>query len=248
MLFSLILVLATVGAFGQVYTHGFINFDDGQYVADNRHLRDGLSLEGIRWSLTTFYVANWHPLTWISHMLDVEIFGLNPGAHHVINLIFHTLNTLLLFHLLHRMTGGLWPSGFVAALFALHPLHVESVAWISERKDVLSTLFWLFTLLAYIRYLERPARLRYIWMLALFSLGLTAKPMLVTLPFTMLLLDLWPLGRTRYATAPSEMIRFGPLPSMKTLIIEKIPLFLVSAASMIVTYVAQKSSGAVGTL
>jgi len=245
---SLFLVLATIGAYGQVYTFGYIHFDDGQYVAENLHLSDGLSLKGIRWALTTFYAANWHPLTWLSHMLDVSLFGWNPGAHHVINLIFHILNALLLFHLLHRMTGDLWPSGVVAALFAIHPLHVESVAWISERKDVLSTFFWVLTLLSYIRYLERPSRIRYAWMFACFMLGLTAKPMLVTLPFCLLLLDFWPLGRTRYARAPSATIHADHLPSPRILVTEKLPLFLLSGASMIVTYLAQNGSGAVGSL
>ena len=152
-------------------------------------------MEAIRWAFTTGHAGNWHPLTWISHMLDIQLFGLNPQGHHLMNLFFHIANTLLLFFVLHRMTKALWQSAFVAALFALHPLHVESVAWVAERKDVLSTFFWMLTMGAYCYYVERPGLRRYLPVLLLFALGLMAKPMLVTLPFVLLLLDYWPLRR-----------------------------------------------------
>jgi hypothetical protein len=156
LLISLLLAAATLIAFWQVNDCDFIRYDDSEYVTQNSHIQHGLTMEGIRWAFTTSYVANWHPLTWISHMLDVEFFGFKPRWHHVINLLFHIANTLLLFLVFQRMTKALWQSAFVAALFALHPLHVESVAWVAERKDVLSTFFWMLTLGAYVYYIERP--------------------------------------------------------------------------------------------
>ena len=185
----------TFMAFWQVNHSDFQRYDDDNYVAKNSDIQDGITVEGIRWAFTTDYFANWHPLTWISHMLDVQLFGLKPQGHHLTNLLFHIANTLLLFVVFHRMTKGLWPSAFVAALFALHPLHVESVAWVAERKDVLSTFFWMLTVGAYCSYVERPAIQRYLLVLLFFVLGLMAKPMLVTLPFVLLLLDFWPLKR-----------------------------------------------------
>ena len=210
-LIGLLLALITLLAYLPVARDSFINFDDQVYVTDNRPVQNGLTWAGIQWAFTAGHASNWHPLTWLSHMLDCEWFGLNAGAHHSVNVLFHTANAVLLFLLLLRLTQELWPSLFVAALFAWHPLHVESVAWISERKDVLSTFFALLTLLAYVRHAQQvtsdrgPAPAvsrftlhvsRFYWLaLACFTLGLMSKPMLVTLPFVMLLLDYWPLRR-----------------------------------------------------
>jgi tetratricopeptide (TPR) repeat protein len=197
----LVLIITTLAVFWQVKDHEFINFDDPLYVTENLHIQGGITLKGVTWAFTTFHAGNWHPLTWLSHMLDVQFFGLKAGWHHLMNLLFHIASTLLLFLVLHRMTKALWQSAFVAALFALHPLHVESVAWVSERKDVLSTFFWMLTMGAYVFYVEKPEIKRYVLTLFFFALGLMAKPMLVTLPFVLLLLDYWPLKRLQYGTA-----------------------------------------------
>ena len=189
------LTAAALLAFWQVNQCDFINYDDPLYVTGNIHVKSGITLRSIRWAFTTAHASNWHPLTWMSHMLDVQLFGLKPRWHHLTNLLFHIANTLLLFFVFHRMTKAPWKSAFVAALFALHPLHVESVAWVSERKDVLSTFFWMLTMAAYIYYVELPSRFRYSAVVTFFALGLMAKPMLVTLPFVLLLLDYWPLRR-----------------------------------------------------
>jgi Tfp pilus assembly protein PilF len=189
------LTIASLMAFWQVNKGEFIFFDDPDYITENNNIQHGITLEGIQWAFTTGHAANWHPLTWISHMLDVQLFGLQPQWHHLTNLLFHIANTLLLFFVLYRMTKAHWESAFVAALFALHPLHVESVAWVSERKDVLSTFFWILTMGAYCYYVEHPKLQRYLLVVVFFALGLMAKPMLVTLPFVLLLLDFWPLNR-----------------------------------------------------
>ena len=191
-----ILLLAVLVVFGQTVRHDFINFDDNDYVYANWHVRRGLTGEGTVWAITTYHAANWHPLTWLSHMLDCQLYGLKPGGHHLTNVLLHAATAIVLFLALRRMTGALWPSAWVAAVFAIHPLRVESVAWVSERKDVLSGLFFMLTLWFYARYAEGPASWgRYLLVVASFALGLTAKPMLVTLPFVLLLLDYWPLGR-----------------------------------------------------
>lgn len=195
LMICLFLAAVTLAAFWQVSRCEFIDIDDSDYVVKNSHIQTGMTMEGIRWAFTTGHANFWHPLTWISHMLDVQFFGLNPRGHHLTNLLFHIANTLLLFLVLSRMTKTLWQSAFVAALFALHPLHVESVAWVAERKDVLSTLFWMLTLGAYVFYVERPGLQRYLAVVLFFAMGLMAKPMLVTLPFVLLLLDFWPLHR-----------------------------------------------------
>ena len=205
----LFLTVITCAVFYDVGNLGFLNFDDDVYITANSHIRDGISVQALSWAFTTGDAANWHPITWISHMLDVRIFGLNPRWHHLTNLLFHLANTLLLFFVLHRMTRALWQSAFVAALFALHPLHVESVAWASERKDVLSALFGLLTLAAYVYYTEKPLLKRYLAVVSLFALGLMAKPMLVTLPFLLLLLDYWPLERW-LDSKPAQVIRSQP--------------------------------------
>jgi hypothetical protein len=194
-LIYLFLTLITLMAFWRVSQCDFINFDDPEYVAENVYIQNGITLQAIRWAFTTAYSANWHPLTWMSHMLDIQLFGLKPQWHHLTNLLFHIANTLLLFFVLHRMTKAPWKSAFVAALFAIHPLHVESVAWVVERKDVLSTFFWMLTMGAYTHYVEHPKLKNYLAVFAFFALGLMAKPMLVTLPFVLLLLDYWPLQR-----------------------------------------------------
>jgi protein O-mannosyl-transferase len=226
------LVVLTLAAYSGVLSNSFVNYDDGVYVAANPHVRSGLSADSVAWAFTTFDNSNWHPVTWLSHLFDVSCFGLNPGRHHAVSLLLHAANVALLFTLLARMTGALWRPAFVAALFAVHPLHVESVAWIAERKDVLSTLFWLLTTAAWLHWLASKTLPRYALVVTLYALGLMAKPMLVTLPFTLLLWDAWPLQRASWP------------PLWK----EKMPLFAMSAASCIVTVLAQKGGGAIQTL
>jgi len=240
---SLVLALITLTAFWPVLHAGFLNYDDDEYVTDNPQVPAGLTIEGAKWAFTTPHSMNWHPLTWLSHMADVELFGLNPRGHHLINLLFHAANTVLLFLLLVRMTGSVWRSGFVAALFGMHPLHVESVAWVSERKDVLSTLFWILATWAYIRYAEVPRLRRYIPVFLLMALGLLSKPMLVTLPFVFLLLDYWPLQRLSFGKKDTGK---PSLPLWK-LVVEKTPLFAMAAASSAVTYIVQQKGGAVSS-
>ncbi len=229
----LALVLAT---FSGVAGAGFLNYDDPDYITENPHVREGITGDGVRWAMSSLFAANWHPLTWVSHMVDVELFGLAPGPHHLMSVAYHGLATLLLFGALARLCGGtkeaIQRAAAVAALFAVHPLHVESVAWIAERKDVLSTTFWMATLIVYARYIERPRTGRYLLVCAGLVLGLAAKPMLVTLPFVLLLLDFWPLGRWTNGTR-------------RRIIIEKLPLIGLAAASSAITVVAQRSAGAV---
>jgi len=193
-LICLALVMLTIAAFWQLKDCGFINFDDDIYVYENAYIQSGLNWKSIGHAFS-FYFSNWHPVTWLSWLIDYSLFGLNPFGYHLVNLFLHILNTLLLFMILRRMTKALWPSAFVAALFAIHPLHVESVAWIAERKDVLSTFFWMLTLGAYGYYVEQRTFRRYLFILLFFVLGLMSKSMLVTLPFVLLLLDFWPLRR-----------------------------------------------------
>lgn len=242
------LVVATLAVYWKVQNHDFVNYDDHLYVIDNRHVQAGFTREGIIWAFTTIHASNWHPLTWLSHMLDCQIYGLNAGGHHLTNLLFHIVNTLLLFIVLKRMTGALWRSGLVAALFALHPLHVESVAWVAERKDVLSTFFWMLTMWAYVRYVERPGLNTYFFLLLFFILGLMSKPMLVTLPFVLLLMDYFPLGRLQLGQY-SKKIYLGIQESpVIRLLWEKAPLFALAAASCVVTLHAQQSGGALASL
>jgi protein O-mannosyl-transferase len=235
LLICLLLALVILAVYYQVHNFSFINYDDPIYVSENSNLHPGLTLNSIKWAFTSGYAGNWHPLTWLSHMLDWQFFGSNPAGHHLTNLLFHIANTLLLFLVLKKMTSAIWQSAFVAALFALHPLHVESVAWISERKDVLSTFFWLLTMWAYIRYVKNLKLKWYLISLVLFALGLMSKPMLVTLPFVLLLLDYWPLER------------FGQQ-SFYRLIVEKIPFFVLAASSGVVTFFVQQGSQAVISL
>ncbi|MBC8433220.1 MAG: tetratricopeptide repeat protein [Desulfobacterales bacterium] len=250
-LICLFLALATLAVYWQVQNHDFVNFDDDIYVTANRHVQEGLTPESIMWAFTTTYAANWHPLTWISHMLDYEIYGLNPGGHHLTNLLLHLTNTLLLFIILGKMTGALWRSAFVAALFALHPLHVESVAWVSERKDVLSTFWGMLSLLAYHCYVKKPRLSSFFLIIVFFTLGLMAKPMLVTLPFVLLLLDYWPLKRYQCNAdrqREGEDKRFLASGDIFKLIWEKVPLFILVVISSILTFMAQSGMGAVRSL
>ena len=252
----LILITAVLLVYWQVGDHEFINYDDNVYITDNAQVQKGLTSKGIIWAFTTSHTGNWHPLTWISHMLDCELYGLNPGGHHLTNVLLHMANAILLFVVLRWMTGAIWRSGLVAALFALHPLHVESVAWAAERKDVLSTFFWMLTMVAYVHYVNRPGGKRYLLVLVTFFLGLMAKPMLVTLPFVLLLLDYWPLNRFK-PRAVTGSVEDQPLgfrssgddksPILKA-VMEKTPLFLMSLFSCVVTVMAQQEAGAISTL
>jgi len=248
---ALILALGTLAVYLPARHYGFSLYDDSDYVTENPVIKNGLTWAGVKWALTTWHASNWHPLTWLSHMLDCQLFGLNAAMAHAVNVLLHTVNAVLLFALLRRLTGALWPSAFVAALFAWHPLHVESVAWITERKDVLSTLFELLTLQAYARFAEgfkdhppslgsvatgsSKSKVFYSSALLMFAFGLMSKPMLVTLPFVLLLLDYWPLQRFNALT-------------LRGLLLEKIPFFVLSAASCAVTFLAQRHSGAVISL
>jgi tetratricopeptide (TPR) repeat protein len=277
-----LLILGVVAVYWPVVGYGFVDYDDPEYVSLNPHVTAGLSWPGVAWAFTTFYAANWHPLTWLSYMLDAQLFGSRAGVYHATNVLFHAANTVLLFLVLNRMTGlrrddpqqprdspsrkvsktanaaitaaapqagAMWRSAFVAALFGFHPLHVESVAWVTERKDVLSTFFFMLTLGAYIRYAESDIRKlqfpnrKWIWYalaLMLFALGLMSKPMLVTLPFVLLLLDFWPLNRIRSS-------EFG-VRNFKPLLVEKAPFFVLSAGSCILTFLAQQSGQAVAAM
>jgi len=229
------LALLVLAVYGQTLGFGFVSYDDPVYVVDNPWVQRGLTWEGLRWAFTTFFFSNWFPLTWLSLMLDAEIAGADPRMFHLTNVLLHTASTLLLFHLLDRATGARWKSAWVAALFAVHPLHVESVAWIAERKDVLCTLFWFLTMLAWLRWVERPGAVRYAAVIVSFALGLLCKPMLVTLPFVLLLFDFWPLGRHRQR-------------GLLALVREKLPLLALAAVASATTVIAQRAGGALGDL
>lgn len=243
------LCTAVIIVYWPVKMYQFVQFDDGAYILNNPWVREGLSLSNIAWAFQSAHASNWHPLTWLSHMLDVSLFGLDPGRHHVINVLIHMVNSVLLLRILKRMTGKLWLSSVVAALFAVHPLNIESVAWISERKNLLCTLFGLLTLGAYVRYIEGPGVKNYLLVFLLFLLSLIAKPMLVTLPFLLLLLDCWPLDRFRDKQPDkNKMAHQVTMSQIFLLAKEKIPLFALSGASCIVTFLVQQSSGAVKPL
>ena len=238
----LVLALVTAALYWPITRNGFVDFDDEVYIVGNPHITSGLTWTNTVWAFQSGEQANWHPLTWMSHMVDCDLYELNPGGHHLTNLLFHVANTLLLFLLLNQLTGVTWRSAFVAAFFAWHPLHVESVAWASERKDTLSTFFWLLTLLAYARYAQQfkiqnsKFKISYALALIFFACGLMSKPMVVTLPFVLLLLDFWPLNRIQPST-------FN-LQNFKSLFVEKIPFFALSLAASIVTYLVQKNGAA----
>ena len=224
------LLLAVALVFGQTVGHEFVNYDDDEYVVENPQVTRGLTASGIVWAFTTVHNSNWHPLTSLSHMLDCQLYGLRAGGHHLTSILFHAAVAILLFLVLLRITGDLWPSAFVAAVFAIHPLRAESVAWVAERKDVLSGLFFMLTLWAYAGYARRPFSLgRYLTVVLLFALGLMAKPMLVTLPFVLLLLDYWPLGRLGLPAAGIS----------RRVVVEKLPLLALTAASCVATFIAQ---------
>src|SRR5437867_3847104 len=264
-----LLILLTLAVFYPVGSYEFICYDDGGYVSDP-HVVSGLTIANIAWAFRTNAMANWHPLTWLSYMLDWQLFGVNAGYSHLMNLLFHLLNVLLLFLLWNRMSGAVWQSAFVAALFAWHPLHVESVAWVAERKDVLSTFFGMLTLLAYVSYVQRPGAGRYGLALLFYALGLMAKPMLVTLPLILLLLDFWPLRRLAEdgplspALAPNggegegsaqfvgllqrpsgRRTLLTSVPTILKLLAEKIPFLVLAVCSSVLTLLAQQSFGAV---
>ena len=247
-LISLFLVVITLLGFSQSFNHDFINFDDDIYVSENPHVQDGLNWDGVKWAFTADLWGDdpnsdfWIPLTFLSHMITVEFFGINPSWHHIMNVMLHVLNTVFLFLVLRRMTGGLWQSAFAASLFAIHPLHVESVAWVTERKDVLSGLFFMLILWAYTHYCAQPSLIRYLSVILLFAMGLMAKPILVTLPMVLLLLDYWPLGRISI----DDIKRRGR--NVWMLLLEKTPLLFLSIISAVITYLATQRAGAVGSL
>jgi tetratricopeptide (TPR) repeat protein len=265
-----LLTLVTLAVYWLAALNGFVNYDDPDYVTSNAHVRGGLKWQNFLWAFSSGHASNWHPLTWLSHMLDWQCFGGKASGHHLTSVVFHLANTLLLFLVLRQMTGAQWRSAFIAALFALHPLHVESVAWISERKDVLSTFFLFLTLGAYSRYVQAKAierlptpsphgwevqspTLYYLTALLFFALGLMSKPMLVTVPFLMLLLDYWPLDRFKnLATIDAGKSRslnsktpVSPYAALYKLVIEKVPFFVLSLASSVVTFLVQQKGGAV---
>ncbi len=242
-LICLFLVIATLVAYWQVRNHNFLSFDDHLYILHNQHVNKGLSLESISWAFSFTDIAYWHPLTWLSHMLDCQLYGLNPSMHHTTSLILHIINCLLLFLVFKGMTGAVWKSAFIAALFALHPINVESVAWVAERKNVLSTLFWMLTLLTYGYYSLQPGFYRYFLTLFCFLLGLLAKPMLVTLPFVLLLFDYWPLERLR-CRSTTNIDRYKKA-SLLHLILEKIPFFLLAGASIYISSLSVQHHGIV---
>ena len=241
----ILLVMAVLAVYGQVKKHDFINYDDELYVTENHRVKNGLTFKNVIWAFSAGYATNWHPITWLSHMLDYELYGSNPMGHHWTNLQIHAANTILLFLVFNWMTGALWQSSVVAALFALHPLHVESVAWVAERKDVLSAFFWILSMWAYVRYVRRPVASRYLLLIFFYILGLMAKPMLVTLPFVLLLLDFWPLSR--FKSTDSQQQTDGRQ-KLAALIWEKIPLFVFSAISSGITFFVQQKGGAVVSL
>ena len=236
----LLIAGVTLLLYWPVLNNGFIDYDDTDYVTVNMMVRQGLTLKGFFWSFSAFHAGNWHPLTWLSHMLDIQWFNLNPMGHHAVSLLLHCANAVLLCLVIQRLTGRLGRSMIVALLFALHPLHVESVAWIAERKDVLSTLFWLMTMSAYAWYVRKPSLKRYLPVVGLFTLGLMAKQMLVTLPLILLLMDYWPLNRL----FPRKKEGDSVTPAMKNILAEKIPLLAISAIAALVTLRAQDSAGA----
>ncbi|MHB8907351.1 MAG: tetratricopeptide repeat protein [Syntrophales bacterium] len=243
-----LLAAVAVILYWPVTCYQFIAMDDILYVVENPDIQKGLSREGLSWAMTTLYTTNWHPLTWLSLMADNQLYGLNAAGYHVSSLLLHILNTLLLFLVLRRMTGEIWKCLTVAALFCVHPLNIESVVWIAERKNLLSTFFWILTLYSYVRYVDRMGWLRYVQTLFLFTLGLMAKPMLVTLPLVLLLLDYWPLARFPHANR--DLTDNFPKPTrgrfvLSDLLKEKIPFFLLSLLSALVTVYAANIGGAV---
>jgi tetratricopeptide (TPR) repeat protein len=245
-IFCLFLILATVAVYFPAFHNGFTNYDDPRYLTDNHHIDSGLTWKTLRWAATAYYESNWHPLTWISHAADISLFHLNPAGHHAITILLHAVNALLLFGILQSATRREWPSFFAAALFALHPVNVESVAWAAERKNVLSMFFLLLALYAYGKYARRPSISRYLTVAILYALGLAAKPQIITLPFLLLLWDFWPLERWTTSDAIGDGQELGGVrATLPQLLVEKLPLLLLSIASAVITLQAQVRGGAV---
>lgn len=244
---GLLLFVASLALYIPVGRHPFVNYDDDRYVSDNAHVRDGLSWDSVKWAFTSYDESNWHPVTWLSHMLDCQLFHLNPAGPHYVNAVLHALNAVLLFWILYSATGFVWRSATAAALFALHPINVESVAWVAERKNLLSLFFFLLAVGAYRWYAIKPRLSRYSVVAALFALGLMAKPQVVTLPFVLLLWDYWPLHRTRSLADRCGVSGKQPLPTQSWLwlTLEKLPLLALCAVSSILTLEAQNAAGAV---
>ncbi len=234
----MLIAVVTLALYNPVNRHPFVNYDDDRYITENTHVREGLTAGTAKWALTSTEQANWHPLTWISHALDCSLFRLNPAGHHLTSILLHCVNAILLFLLLTWATGRMGPSLFVAALFAMHPVNVESVAWVAERKNVLCTFFFFLTLVAYGWYARKTSWKRYVPVIGLFAAGLASKPMVITLPFVLLLMDYWPLERLQTVQGTS----------WSQLIFEKVPLFILSAASAVITVVAQQAGGSVRTI
>ncbi|MGB9233381.1 MAG: glycosyltransferase family 39 protein, partial [Terriglobales bacterium] len=252
---ALLLVAVVLLVYNPVARNGFLNIDDDAYITANSHVKAGLTGLTVKWAFTTFDAANYHPLTWLSHALDCQLFGVNPAAHHEVNVLLHAVNAVLLFLLVLTATGFPWRSLFVAALFALHPINVESVAWAAERKNILSAFFLLLALHAYVAYVRQPKLSRYAVIVLFFALGLLAKPQVITLPFLLLLLDYWPLRRVGAEPADKELLTAQPIAAVSLppasfgrLVLEKLPLFALSAASAAVTMKAQKAGGALQTI
>ncbi len=245
---AFVIAAVTVALYLPMLHNGFINYDDPDYITGNTHVKAGLTWSGIAWAFQSGEASNWHPLTWISHMLDCQFFGLNPAGHHLTNLLLHAANAVLLFLLLNQLTGARWRSAFVAALFAWHPLRVESVAWASERKDVLSAFFWMLSLIFYARYAKleiknQKSKIKnYLFSLFFFACGLMSKPTVVTLPFVLLLLDFWPLNRMRIAESPAPMPGQAGMRNFKWILLEKIPFFALTAASCVITFMVQRGA------
>jgi len=257
----LLLAAGTAILYWPITGHGFIGFDDNDYLVQNWHIHSGVTWNALAWAFQSGYASNWHPLTWISHMLDCQFYGLNPAGHHATSLIIHSLNSVLLFILLNQMTKATWRSAFAAALFAWHPLHVESVAWAAERKDVLSAFFWILTLMAYTQYARKRTNLEhsqkgrgagfyYGWSLASFAFALMSKPMAVTLPFVLLLMDFWPLERFANFQTSGEISAesAGPVRNLRALIVEKLPFFVLALVASVITFKVQQAGGAVETM
>jgi tetratricopeptide (TPR) repeat protein len=251
-----LLIIATIAAYWPVLNHEFVKYDDDKYVTENPNVKRGITRESVVWAFTKPHFHMWHPLTSLSHLLDCRVFGLNPTGHHLTNLLLHTASTLLLFGILKRMTEAFWPCLFVALAFAVHPLNVESVAWVAERKNVLSGLFWMLTIAVYIRYAERPGLVRFLLLVLVFALATLTKPMVVTLPFVLLLLDYWPLGRLQWPRRIKQEDLSRPKAkqtgtqgvSMRRLLLEKTPLFLLTIGLSAVTYIVQQKGGVMSDL
>lgn len=251
-----LLIIATLATYWPVLNCEFVNYDDDKRVTENPNIKSGLNLESVIWAFTCPHFHMWHPLTSLSHLLDCQLFGLNPAWHHLTSLLLHIASTVLLFGILKRMTGAIWAGAFVAAAFALHPLNVESVAWVAERMNVLSTFFWVLTIAVYIRYAERPGLSRFLLVVLVFGLSIMTKAMVVTLPFALLLLDYWPLGRFQLKRdggeqnlSETESGQAGPGgPAVWRLFAEKIPLFVLSAILSVITFIVQRRGGTMSGL